>query len=60
MSSVINGIGGQMATKYAKINLKEETAKRFFRYIGQRTQDKEGRFTADDAITELLNSAGVE
>ena len=46
--------------KYSIIRVKEETSERFYRYVGKRTQEKSGRVTADDAINELLDNAGIE
>jgi len=60
MSSANIEGNGTNAMKYSTVRVKEETSKRLYRYIGKRTQDEGERVTADDAITELLNSAGVE
>jgi hypothetical protein len=46
--------------KYSMIRVKEDTLERFYRYVGKRTQETSARVTADDAINELLDSAGVE
>lgn len=58
MSNDNNALSEPM--KYSMLRLKEETAERFYRYVGKRTQDKSARVTADDAINELLDGAGVE
>jgi len=60
MSSEINGIGEQVAAKYSKPAIKEATSKKLYQYIGERTKEIGGRFTADDAINELLDIAQRE
>ena len=46
--------------KYAMLRVKEETAERFYRYVGMRTHERSKRITADEAINELLDAKGVE
>jgi|GEM_PF-1671743 DNA polymerase III delta subunit len=55
MSSVINETGGQVAIKYSKPAIKEDTSKRLYRYIGERIDQTGKRVTADEAINELLD-----
>jgi len=57
MSSEINESGEQVGAKYSKPAIKEATSKRLYEYIGDRTSELGKRFTADDAINELLDCA---
>lgn len=51
---------GTEAMKYGTIRLQKDQYERLYRYIATRSHEKSGRFTANDAVKELLDAKGAE